>query len=87
MRATPHFTRRLDELADDIGRLRRRYPDEYLVERIGEHVGSLYLLTTPSAAELALEMFPGCEKTIVAAIDVTDANWRKLQHRLGKKAA
>jgi len=81
---------RVYELAADVGRLRRRTEPEtytrHLVDRIAGYTQDLYLLVTPSAAELAAWTAPGDEDAITEAIKVVDQEWARLQQLLGVRA-
>lgn len=87
MPETTQLQARLDELATDIGRLRRRAlpgsSDQHLVDRLTAHVQALHALLEPTAAQLAAETFPGDEETIQLAIQEVDARARWLRERLG----
>jgi hypothetical protein len=76
-------TQRLNELAADIGRLRRRYPGDHIAERAAGHVEWLVLMLEPTAAALAAATAPGDEGAVAEAIRLIDARHRKLQHLLG----
>ncbi len=78
-----------DQLATDVGRLRRHTGDGYvahLVDRLAGHVETLHLAVTPSAAELAGQTYPGDQATLELAIYEVDEAWQHLQARLGKTA-
>jgi hypothetical protein len=75
----------INQLADDTGRLRRRTagsPLEHLVDRVAYQIEALYLLTTPTAAQLAACTAPGDEQAVTEAVRVADAGYRALQQRL-----
>ncbi len=88
---SPAVTQRLDELAADIGRLRRRTEPgsslEHLADRMAGHVEILYLNEQPTAGELANTTAPGDPAAVDAALVTADAWWNRLQARLGKPAA
>lgn len=77
---------RLEALADDVGRLRRRLDPEssagYLVDRIRGHVASIWLIATPSASELSSIFAPGDPEALQAAIEITDEEWSALLRRM-----
>jgi hypothetical protein len=77
---------RIDALADDVGRLRRRVEPgsslEHLAERLAGHVETLHLIVTPSAGELVAWHAPGDEEAIGEAIRIVDERWKRLQERL-----
>ena len=75
-------TQRLYELAADIGRLRRRYPGDHIIERAACHVETLALMLEPCAAQLAAVSAPGDDQAVVEAIRVVDDRHRQLQHLL-----
>lgn len=82
----------VDELAADIGRLRRSLePDTgigHLADRIAGRVETLASMLRPSAGELVASTFPGDAETIAAAIDLVDAQARRTRTQLGwEKAA
>lgn len=91
MTVSDAFRARLDELAADVGRLRRRVePDSslaFLADRIARHVESLHLLTTPSAGEIVSTTYPGDDETVEEAIRLVDARSARLRGLLGSKAA
>lgn len=81
---------RIDELADDVGRLRRRFnsnPDAwtgvYIADRIAQHVQAVHQLLEPTAAELAATTAPGDPEAVNEAIRIVDERSRKLGGRLG----
>jgi hypothetical protein len=84
---------RIDELAGDVGRLRRRFSsngDElsaHLADRIASHVEALHGIVMPSAGELVAWTAPGDEEAVEEALRLVDEWWRRLEHRLGKKTA
>jgi hypothetical protein len=77
---------RIDALADDVGRLRRRIEPgsslEHLADRLVGHVETLHLIVTPSAGELVMWTAPGDEEAIGEAIRIVDERWKRLQERL-----
>ena len=75
-------TQRLNELAADIGRLRRRYPGDHIIERAANHVETLALMLEPCAAQLAAVSAPGDDDAIDEAIRVVDDRHRQLRHLL-----
>jgi len=75
-------TQRLYELAADIGRLRRRYPGDHILDRAATHVETLALMLEPCAAQLAACTAPGDEAAIVEAIRCVDDRHRQLRHLL-----
>jgi hypothetical protein len=79
-------TDRLDELAADIGRLRRRHPDDHIVQRAASHVEALALMLEPTAAQLAAWWAPGQEEAIGEAILIKDVRSRRLRELLGEAA-
>jgi len=80
---------RIDELAADIGRLRRRLDPEsssyWLGERIANHVESLDAMLRPSAGELVAWTAPGNHDAITAALQAVDNDRRRIQALLGAK--
>jgi hypothetical protein len=82
---------RVDLLAADIGRLRRRscrsdesWPGGYLVDRLAANLQSLDLMLRPSAAELAAGAAPGDGIAVTEAIAAVDARARELARLLGE---
>jgi hypothetical protein len=84
--------RRLDELAVDLGRLRRRIGggrevwtdlDVWALERLAEHVESLDGMLGTPAAQLAAHARPGCDETVAAAIAEVDMRRAQLRRMLG----
>lgn len=76
----------LEQLADDIGRLRRRAQsdyDKYLIDRLAAKVEAIAFIVWPTAAELAQQTYPQDEETIRLAIVEVDARARQLHERLG----
>ncbi len=76
----------LEQLADDIGRLRRRATSDYdkhLVDRLAAKVEAIAFIVYPTAAEVAQQTYPGDEETIRQAIVEVDARTRRLEERLG----
>lgn len=87
-----HWARnRVDELARDVGHLRRALePDTiaaYRAERVAGHVQTLATALEPTAAEIVAVTFPGDEHTALAAIDHVDKRDWRLRHLLGERAA
>jgi hypothetical protein len=86
---------RIADLADDLARLHARVDPEpggyleFLIGQLHGHAESLYLLTTPTAGELAACTSPGSDQAAAAALELVDgrhaAFMRRLQPR--KKAA
>jgi hypothetical protein len=78
---------RVLELADDVGRLRRRDDPELSaaqsVDRIAGHVLSLYWMLVPSAAQLAAEMYPGDDDAVDEALRIVDEHDARLRHCKG----
>ena len=72
--------RRIDLLAEDVGRLRRRLdPDSYdgfLAWRVAEHVASLAALLEPTAAELYRTC--GDIDAVLEHVDARDQELRRL---------
>lgn len=77
-------TQQLHEIAADIGRLRRRHPDDYIVDRLAKNLEQLAQMLGPSAAQIALWTYPGDEATITEAIRVTDERFGRLRCLLGE---
>lgn len=84
MSADEALARRVEELATDVGRLRRVVPTDsrtwFLVERITEHARWLDVLTMPAAAELV--SFGIAVERALTLVDDREALIRK---RLGLK--
>lgn len=80
---------RLDQLATDVGRLRRRFPvessDGWLCERIAGHIEALIVMLEPTAAEIAAYAYPGDPQAVGEAIQLVDARARELHHQLGAR--
>jgi hypothetical protein len=76
---------RLDELAEDVGRLRRRLDGslKHLADRLAAAVEILDAVLYPTASELvaALEWTPTA-KDVDAALEVRDARTRSLRRLL-----
>lgn len=84
---TQHQLRvRIDDLADDVGRLRRRLEPEssaaHLGDRIACHVHAIAGYVHPTAGELAASYAPGQDDAVTEAIRIVDARYRSLCHRL-----
>ncbi len=79
--------RRLDELADDVGRARRWVDPEtslaWRLTRIAEHIESVVLMVEPSAAEIARMWSPADDQAVDEAIRVVGQKQRRLRERLG----
>jgi hypothetical protein len=75
---------KINELAGDIGRLKRRYPDDHILERAAWHLYDLSAMLEPSAAEIACWHAPGDEAAITDAIRYVDERDGRLQRLLGK---
>jgi hypothetical protein len=74
---------RIDEIAEDVGRLRRRLTDEYgiwLVDRISFGVEALDALEFPTASDLYRDGVTAAE-----ALEVVDARADHLRRLLGKR--
>lgn len=82
---------RLDQLADDVGRLQRRVDPEsslhHVVALVACHVEALYGFVDPTAAELAAWTAPGDDQAVLEALRLVDVRTESLRHRLGIKAA
>lgn len=85
---------RLEELAADVGRLRRRFASNedawtgsYIADRIAGNVEALHCIITPSAGELVAWTAPGDEEAVEEAVRLVDEWWRQLRSRLGRTAA
>jgi hypothetical protein len=90
----PSLLDRVDLLAADVGRLRRRVEPEsslaHLVDRIGRHVETLDLMLRPCAAALAPELFGICGDEALAideALAWVDARARTMRSLLGIREA
>ena len=77
---------RLDDLAEDVGRVRRRVEPEtslaWTLNRIAGHIQSVVLMVEPCAAEIAA-WTPEDEQAVEEAIREVDAKHRRLRERLG----
>lgn len=86
--STTQLRGRIDELAADIGRLRRRLDPEtsshWIGERIANHILTLDTMTHPTAAELAATTAPSDQAAITEAIRIVDHRNRKLRNLLGE---
>lgn len=85
---------RVEELARDVGVLRRRFASNgdawtggYLADRIADTVEDVHAMLHPTAAELVACTYPGDAATIDAAIDVVDARAGRLRKLLQRAAA
>ena len=76
----------IDQLAADIGRLRRRHPDDWLIDRISDHIETLASMLEPTAAQLAAWTAPGDEAAVTEAIRIVDERAQKLRRLLGEAA-
>jgi hypothetical protein len=81
---------RLDELAADLGRLRKRLDPEssayWTWVRCADHALSLDLMLHPNAAEVAACIYPGDHAAVQEAIRLTDERHDRLVQTLGKEA-
>lgn len=78
------LTNRLEELALDLGRLRRGTRDteyEWNVERVADRVYTLMCHWTPTAADLVRD---GC--SVPQALMLADRETRRLRRLLGERA-
>ncbi len=82
---------RIDLIATEVGRLRRRVATDmpgtttgFALERLARHVESLDLMLRPSAAEIAACAAPGNDDAVAQAIEVVDARSRELRRLLGE---
>lgn len=86
---------RLDDLARDVGRLRRRFESNeatawtgvYLVERIAEVVETLDVMVSPTAADLHRAFLIECSDDSVAlaeALAVVDRRAKAVRRLLGE---
>jgi hypothetical protein len=80
---------RLNELATDTGRLKRRLDPAsgayWISERIADHIEAITSMVEPTAAELAAWTAPGQDEAIAEAIAIVDARYRSLQQRLRRE--
>lgn len=78
---------RLDQLASDVGRLRRRFEPEssdgWLCERIAGHIEALVVMLEPTASQLAATTAPGDQDAITEAIRLVDERHSQLRNQLG----
>jgi hypothetical protein len=81
---------RLDELAEDVGRLRRRPSDEYgarLVDRISFDIEALEAMVASTAAEIAQAIRVECggdlDVAVEEALRIVDERVERLRRRLG----
>lgn len=79
---------RVDELAVDVGRLRRHAQPEstHHLDRVAGHVAATHGMVNPSAAELVAWTAPGDEDAIAEALRVVDEEWLTLRGQLGGMA-
>jgi len=93
---TAVFQLRLEELAVDIGRLRRRLDgdkevwtdlDVWTLEQIGRRVDDLCTMLEPTAAELAGHVAPGDPDAIAEALRIVDGRVLARRRRLGLEPA
>ena len=81
---------RVDELAADLGRLRRRLEPgsslAYLGERLAGQVETLDVMLRPSAGQLVSWTFPEDAETVEAAIEQVDRERARIRQLLGWKA-
>lgn len=87
--------RRLDELAVDIGRLRRRLDgdkevwtdlDVWRLEQIGRHVDDIAGMLEPTAAELVGCVAPYCPDAVAEAVRIVDKRAAARRRTLGLEA-
>ena len=82
---------RIDELAAEVGRLRRRAEPEsslaHLADRLVGHVESLAAMVEPSAAELVAWTAPGDDEAVIEALRIVDDRRARLRVRLGYREA
>lgn len=87
---------RLDEIARDAGRLRRRFASNgawtglTILDRLADAVESLDTLTRPTAGELQRDYFAVCGKHELAtseALEAVDRRVAQLRWLLGREAA
>jgi hypothetical protein len=84
---------RVDELAGELGRLRRLLDlepgsaTEYRFDRVCGLVDLLDVVVQPTAAELVATIAPGDDQAVVEAIATVDRHAARLRRRLGLKAA
>jgi hypothetical protein len=90
--AVPAYFAQIDEIASDIGRLRRKLVgDEYgthLLGRVAGRVEVLDLLVAPSAAQIYRANLFECgdkDESVVAALEDVDGRARHLRGLLGEK--
>jgi hypothetical protein len=85
-------TTRIDELAADIGRLRKRFNSNpewtgaYLADRLACHVQDLALILEPTAGQLTAWHAPGDDTAVKEAIRLVDARHQRLLQLLGEAA-
>jgi hypothetical protein len=86
MREAEHTIKRLNELAADIGRLKRRHPGDHIITRVACHVQTLSLMLEPTAGELVACTAPGDAGAISEAVRIVDGRYRELCRLLGEAA-
>jgi hypothetical protein len=79
-----HITNRIDLIAADIGRLRRRQDAGscHVLDRLVVNVQALAGMFEPTAGELANTAAPGDDQAITEAIRIVDDRARKLDRLL-----
>lgn len=83
MSADPYDARVL-ELADDVGRFRRRLESlSFLAEEIARHVEVLARWHEPTAAEIVELHAPGDDDAVAEALRLVDERHAQLRRRLG----
>lgn len=82
---------RVEEIARDVGRLRRRFASNdgawtgiYIADRLADNVETVHGMLHLSAADLVAATFPGDDDAISAAIDHVDRRTRQLHALLGR---
>lgn len=80
----------IEDIARDVGRLRRRLEPgsslAHTADRIASKLETLDAILYPPAAELAAASAPGREDAIVEAIRIVDEHERRLRQLLGTPA-
>jgi hypothetical protein len=88
---THHLRARIDQLADDVGRLRRTAKPEsslwHLADRLADGLESLDAMVGMSAAELVRWYAPGDPEAVDAALEIVDARRKALRTRLWSEPA
>jgi hypothetical protein len=81
----------VDELARDVGTLRRRFASNgdawtgaYIADRLAANIEAVDVMLQPSAAELAAIVAPGDPDAIDAALEHVARRSRELRRQLGK---